>query len=79
MLCAMICEISLQPALNGSVVKFDIVVHSGCKFIGIEYLNGSFLPPGSDGLPFSQINLNMNHFVRKRLQLRVVIRGTVKN
>ncbi len=72
-------KIAFQPTVNGPVVKLDIMVKFGLEFVGIEDLYGPFLPPGPYRLPFSQIDLNMHHSMRKRLELGVVIGGTVEN
>ena len=47
MLLAVANKFTLEPTVNWSIVKFDIIIRVSSKFIWIEYLNCTFLPSGT--------------------------------
>lgn len=55
------------------------MIKGGVKFVGVENLNYSFLPPRTYGLPFSQINLNVHHSMWERFEFRVIVGRAVEN
>ena len=72
-------ESAFEPAVDGPVVELDIMVEFGLELIGVEELYGSFLPPGPDGPALPEIDLHVDHAVRERPELRVVVGGAVED
>ena len=72
-------EFALEPAVDGAVVVLNVMIESRLKLVGIEDLYGSLLPSCTDRLAFSHIDLDVNHPMRERFQLSVVVGRTIKN
>ena len=68
-----------KPTIDRSIVIFNIMVKIRLKFVCVKDLNGAFLPPSSYWLSLTQVDLYMNHSMRKGFQFRICICGTIEN
>ena len=73
---------ALKPGIDRFVVELDTVVRGRFKFVGVEVLDNSSLPSGTDGLLSrltSSEDFDMHHAMLLSAQLRVVVNGTVED
>lgn len=49
-------------------MKLYVIVVVSLEFVRVKYLDGTFVPPSTNGLSLAKIDLDMDHFMRKRLK-----------